>query len=96
MEYRKFHTTIQRNFFTGRASVWCSSEIWNKLSRQVVESSVEIFKIHLGTHLCDLLQGTCFSSGVELDEPKRSIQPLQFYDSMFHECLRNPLERSLK
>jgi len=40
---------------------------WNRLPREVIESpSLEIFKTHLDTFLCDLLWGTCFSRGLSL------------------------------
>ncbi len=42
-EHRKFHTNMQKNFFTVRVM-----EHWNRLPREVVESPpMEIFKIHL-------------------------------------------------
>ena len=51
LEQRNFHTHIQKNFFTVRVT-----EHWNRLPREVVESpSMEIFKTHLDTYLCDLL-----------------------------------------
>jgi len=54
IERRRFHTNIQKNFFT----VWVM-EHWNRLPRGRVESpSMEIFET-----LCDLLQDTCFSRG---------------------------------
>ena len=50
LEYRKFQTNTRKNFFTVRV------EHWNRLLREVVESpSLEIFKTHLDTYLCNLL-----------------------------------------
>ena len=49
-EHRKFHTNMQKNLFMIRVT-----EHWNRLPREVVESlSMEIFKTHLDTYLCDL------------------------------------------
>lgn len=60
---------MKKNFFTVRVP-----EHWNRLPREVVESpSLNIFKSHLDTYLCNLLYGTCLSSGVELDDPQRSL-----------------------
>ena len=68
LEHRKFYTNLQ-NFFT----LWVT-EHWNRLPREVMESpSLEIFKTHLATYLCDLLQGTCFSRGVGLRDLQRSF-----------------------
>ena len=50
LEHRKLHTNMQKNFFVVRVA-----EHWNRLPREVVESPMEIFKIHLDTYLCDLL-----------------------------------------
>ena len=51
LEHRKFHTKIWKDFFMVRVM-----EHWNRLPREVVESpSMEIFKTHLDTYLCDLL-----------------------------------------
>ena len=51
LEYRKFCTNMQRNFFTVRVA-----ENWNRLPTEVMDSpSLEIFKTHLDTHLCSLL-----------------------------------------
>ena len=50
LEHRKFHTNMKKNFMimvTGH---------WNRLPREVAEFPfIQIFKIHLDTHLCDLL-----------------------------------------
>ena len=48
-EHRKFCTNMQKNF-TVRVM-----EHWNRLPREVVESSVEIFKTRLDAYLCDVL-----------------------------------------
>ncbi len=49
-ERRKSCADIQKNF-TVRIT-----EHWNRLPREVVESpSMEVFKTHLNTYLCDLL-----------------------------------------
>jgi len=50
-EHKKFHTNRRKDFFTVRVV-----EHWNKLTREGVEPfSMEIFKICLDAHLCDLL-----------------------------------------
>ncbi|GAB0181641.1 hypothetical protein GRJ2_000629400 [Grus japonensis] len=51
LEHRKFHLNMRKNFFTLRVT-----EHWDRLPREVVESpSLEIFKTHLDTILCNLL-----------------------------------------
>ncbi|GAB0209292.1 mitochondrial enolase superfamily member 1 [Grus japonensis] len=51
LEHRKFHLNMWKNFFTLRVT-----EHWNRLPREVVDSpSLEIFKTHLDTILCNLL-----------------------------------------
>jgi len=50
LEHRKVHINIQSNFFKVRVR-----EYWNRLPRGVVESPLEIFKMHLDAHLCSLL-----------------------------------------
>ncbi|GAB0203126.1 hypothetical protein GRJ2_002778200 [Grus japonensis] len=51
LEHRKFHLNMRNNFFTLRVT-----EHWDRLPREVVESpSLEIFKTHLDTILCNLL-----------------------------------------
>ncbi|GAB0190492.1 hypothetical protein GRJ2_001514500 [Grus japonensis] len=51
LEHRKFHLNMRKNFVTLRAT-----EPWNRLPREAVESpSLEIFKTHLDTILCNLL-----------------------------------------
>ena len=69
LEHRKFGTNIWKNFVMLRVT-----EHWNGLPREVVESpTMEIFKTHLDTHLCNLLQGACFSSRVGLGDLLRSL-----------------------
>ena len=68
LEHRKSHTNMRKNF-TVRVT-----EHWNRLPREVVESSpLEICKIHLHSYLCDLLQGTCFSREIGLNDLQRSF-----------------------
>ena len=51
LECRKFHANVRKNFFIIRVT-----EHWNRLPREVVESSsTEIFKTHVNAYLCDLL-----------------------------------------
>ena len=50
LEHRKFHTNMQKNFFTVKVM-----EHWNRLPREVVESPMEIFKTCLDAYLYDLL-----------------------------------------
>jgi len=51
LKNRKFHLNMRKNFFTLRVM-----EHWNRLPREVVESSsLEILKIHLDKVLCSLL-----------------------------------------
>ena len=48
LEYSKFHTNMQKNFFMVRVT-----EHWNRLPGEVVESpSMEIFKTCLDAYLC--------------------------------------------
>ena len=69
LEQRKFCTNTWKKFFTVRVT-----EYWNRLTREAVEPpSVEIFKTHLDTYRCDLLQGICFSRGVGLNDLLRSL-----------------------
>jgi len=69
LEHTKFHTNMQKNLFMVKMT-----EYWNRLPREVVESpTMEIFKTHLDTHLCNLLQGACFSSRVGLGDLLRSL-----------------------
>ena len=66
-----------KNFFTVRVT-----EHWNRLPREVVESpSMEIFKIQMDTFLRILLEGTCFSRGLNQMTSRDSFQPLNFCDS---------------
>lgn len=51
LEHSNFHTNMQKNFLTVRLT-----KPWNKLLREVVKAlSLEIFKTHLDTFLCDPL-----------------------------------------
>jgi len=51
LKYKRFCPNIRKHFFTVR-----DTEHWNRLPRQVVESpSLEIFRSHLETVLCNLL-----------------------------------------
>ena len=68
---------MHKNFFTVRVT-----EHWNRLPREVVESpSMEIFKIQMDTFLRILLEGTCFSRGLNQMTSRDSFQPLNFCDS---------------
>ena len=98
MDYRKFHTNIQRKTFLAvRTSLQCSSEHRNKLPREVVEShSLETLKSHLDTHLDDLLQEPALAGGLDSMIPRGAFQALQFSASVIHECLRDPQSRSIK
>ncbi|GAB0190463.1 hypothetical protein GRJ2_001511600 [Grus japonensis] len=52
LEHRKFCLNMRKNFLTLRVT-----KHWNRLPREVVESPpLEIFKTHLDTILCNLLQ----------------------------------------
>ncbi|KFZ55826.1 hypothetical protein N321_13971, partial [Antrostomus carolinensis] len=51
LEHRRFHLNMKKNFFPVRVS-----EPWDRLPREAVESpSLEMFKTHLDTFLCNLL-----------------------------------------
>jgi len=51
LEHRTFCANMQKNFFTVMVT-----EHWKRLLREVVESpSMEIFKTHLDTNVCNLL-----------------------------------------
>ena len=51
LEHRRFHINTRKNFFMLRVT-----EHWNELPREVVGSfSLETFRTHLGTFLCDVL-----------------------------------------
>ena len=50
-EHKKLPKNMMKNFFTKRVT-----EHWNRLPREVAETpSLEIFKTHLDTYLCNLL-----------------------------------------
>ena len=67
LECRKFHTNMQKSFFAVRVT-----ENWNGLPTEVVESPMEIFKTHLNTYLCALLQVPALQ-GVGLEGLLRSL-----------------------
>ena len=49
LEHRQLHSNVLKNFMVR------VTEHWNRLPREVVQSlSMEIFKTHLDTYLCDL------------------------------------------
>ena len=50
LKHRKFHTNVRKNFFAVRVM-----EHWHRLPREVVDSSLEIFKTFLDAYLCSLL-----------------------------------------
>lgn len=51
LKYKKFHLNRRKNSFTLR-----EAEHWHRLPREVVEcASLEMFKSHMDTFLCDLL-----------------------------------------
>ncbi|KFQ40323.1 hypothetical protein N332_01092, partial [Mesitornis unicolor] len=51
LECRRFCVNIRKNFFTLRVT-----EHWTRLPREAVESpSLETFKTHLDTFLCELV-----------------------------------------
>ena len=50
LEHWKFHTNMRKKFFITRVK-----EHWNRLSREGVESPLEIFKTRLDYFLCNLL-----------------------------------------
>ena len=50
LQHKKFHLYMRKNFFTLRVA-----DHWNRLPREAVESpSLETFKTHLDTTLCNL------------------------------------------
>lgn len=50
LKHRKFHANTWKNLLMVQVM-----KHWNRLPREVVEpASVEIFKIHLDTYLCNL------------------------------------------
>ena len=62
LEHRKFHTNMQKNFFTVRMTEHC-----NSLPREVVQPpSMEVFQTQLDADLCNLLKSTHFSRGLDL------------------------------
>ena len=62
LQHRKFRTKMRKNCFTVGVT-----EHWNRLPGEVVDlPPLERLKPHLDACLCDLLQGTCFSSELNL------------------------------
>ena len=92
LEHRKFCIKMQRNFFTVRVM-----EHWNRLPRGVVDSSsLEIFKAHLDTYLCSLLEGGLLCRGLDSVIPGGPSQPLELCDSVISlwiifSCVRRQL-----
>ena len=67
---RKFCTNVHKTF-TVRVT-----EHWNRLPREVVDSpSLELFRAHLNTFQCNLLQGTALAD--ELGFLQRSLPTLK-------------------
>jgi len=50
LKHRKFRLNMRKNFFPLRVT-----EHWNRLSREAVESPLEIFKTRLDKVLCSVL-----------------------------------------
>jgi len=66
------------------------TEHWNRLPGEVVElPPLERLKPHLDACLCDLLQGTCFSSELNLVILRGPFQPLQFCDCVIATLLKS-------
>lgn len=72
LEYRKFHGSMRKNFFTLRMA-----EVCNRLPREIVKSySLEVFKTCLYTFLCKLfLRTRCIKREVARRE-REVIVPL--------------------
>lgn len=71
---------MHKNFFMVRVT-----ENWNRLPREVVLSpSLEIFKTHLDTFLCNLQQGTCFTGGWITWSPEVPSNPYNFVIQWTH------------
>ena len=68
LEHKKFHTNVRKSFFTVKVT-----EHWTRLPREAVESPLEMLKTCLGASLCNMLQATCFSKWVGLDDLQRSF-----------------------
>jgi len=58
LKHKKFHLNTRKNLFILRVT-----EHWSRLPRGVVESPLEIFRIHLDEVLCSLLQVTLLWQG---------------------------------
>lgn len=77
LKHSKFNMSMRKSLFTLKVAL-----LWNRLSREVMESpSLEIFKTLLDTCLCDLLEGACFSRGLDQRTSRSSFQPVQLCDS---------------
>lgn len=59
LSHKKLHLNMRKSFFTLRVL-----QHWKRVPREVVESSLQIFKIHQNVFLCDLLQVTLPCQGV--------------------------------
>jgi len=56
LEHRKFHTNMQKNFFTVMVMEHWMMGNWNRLPRKAAQSpSMEIFKTNLNIFLYNLL-----------------------------------------
>ena len=56
LEHRKFHLNMRKSIFTLRVT-----EHWNRLTREVVESPLEIFNTHLDAFLCNYCPETALA-----------------------------------
>lgn len=75
VEHRKLNTNTRRKTFLR------VTEPWNRLPRMLLGStSLEILRTCLDTSLCNLLQGTCFSRGLDSVLSRGLFQPLRFCD----------------
>ena len=71
LEHSNIHTNTRKNLFTARVMVHRK-----RLPREVVESpSLEIFKTHLDTFLCNILQGTALAGGRTQRPPEVPSDP---------------------
>jgi len=73
LQYRRFHINMWK-FFLVRVMEHC-----NRFLRETVEfpsMTPQISRSHLDTYLCYLLQGSCFSRGVGVDDLLMSLPTL--------------------